>query len=381
MLLSSFTAPYPVDTVTACPLNVNNLHLFAVGCYKLENATRHGGVQLGLVHCTEHRCFLYNAPFFSLPYGVLDAALHLADDRYGACMLSMVGADGGFHLLHVSISNFSLDCSEPLITIDHTSVLYGSEKRPAAGAIGVAMDIIGQAHKTFTYNELLTVAWSLSNGWVHHSSAVPARPLTTDSEVQNIPTTSWRAHDAEVWTVAVDPHCPDYQVITGGDDCLFKFWDLRCGVTQPVTINRSHTMGVTVATFDRENDNVFLTGSYDGMVRIWDRRHMRSPCQTHATDNNDGVWRIKIEERNAKTQKRDILIAATHSGCEVWSTDSSWADVVRVGSHTSHKSMAYGIASLGSRSTADSGLDPNHSQRVYMSGSFYDNHVAVWELP
>lgn len=52
--------------------------------------------------------------------------------------------------------------------------------------------------------------------------------------------------------------------------------------------------------------------------------------------------------------------------------------VSRVGKHQSHKSMAYGVAPLGVQKTVSRGL--TNPQHVYMSGSFYDRHVAIWTV-
>jgi hypothetical protein len=111
-----------------------------------------------------------------------------------------------------------------------------------------------------------------------------------------------------VWIVAFDPHsrtdnssCPN-SLLTGGDDSTFKLWDVRmmedghertdAGAScRPTATGKYHQAGVTTATFHPTNQNVFLTGSYDQNLCVWDKRNLRSPVT--AVETAGGVWRAK----------------------------------------------------------------------------------------
>ena len=81
------------------------------------------------------------------------------------------------------------------------------------------------------------------------------------------------------WIVCFNPH-ETSTIISGGDDCLMKLWDLRQGYT-PTHVNKTHNAGVTSAQWHpkNENENIFATGSYDEYVRVWDNRALRVPLQ------------------------------------------------------------------------------------------------------
>lgn len=83
-----------------------------------------------------------------------------------------------------------------------------------------------------------------------------------------------------VWIVCFDPHSKS-TLVTGGDDCIMKLWDIRQGNT-PTHTNKNHNAGVTSAQWHPIIEHTFITGSYDEYVRIWDQRSLRSPVsETH----------------------------------------------------------------------------------------------------
>ena len=83
------------------------------------------------------------------------------------------------------------------------------------------------------------------------------------------------------WIVCFDPHTKK-TLVSGGDDCLMKLWDLRQG-SVPTHTNKGHSAGVTSAQWHPQQENIFATGSYDEYLRIWDNRALRSPvAEIHA---------------------------------------------------------------------------------------------------
>ena len=77
------------------------------------------------------------------------------------------------------------------------------------------------------------------------------------------------------WIVCFDPHTKN-TLVSGGDDCLMKLWDLRQG-SNPTHTNKIHSAGVTSAQWHPQQENIFATGSYDEYLRVWDYRSLRSP--------------------------------------------------------------------------------------------------------
>jgi WD40 repeat protein len=61
----------------------------------------------------------------------------------------------------------------------------------------------------------------------------------------------------------------DNLVASGGDDNLLKLWDIR--VNEPVLISKGHDGGVVRL---RMVDDQIWTGSYDEMLRIFDKREL-----------------------------------------------------------------------------------------------------------
>jgi WD40 repeat protein len=66
-------------------------------------------------------------------------------------------------------------------------------------------------------------------------------------------------------------------LVSGGDDCCLKLWDLR-SPEQPVqNMAKFFTAGVTSAQWcpHRSQEHIYAVGSYDGSIALWDERMMR----------------------------------------------------------------------------------------------------------
>ena len=77
------------------------------------------------------------------------------------------------------------------------------------------------------------------------------------------------------WIVAFNHH-KKHTLVSGGDDCLMKMWDIRCS-SSPTAVNKTHQAGVTSAQWHPNREYVFASGSYDEYLRVWDSRSLRSP--------------------------------------------------------------------------------------------------------
>ena len=102
------------------------------------------------------------------------------------------------------------------------------------------------------------------------------------------------------WIVSSSPY-NDSLLLSGGDDCSLKLWDLRLNNTSstsstspPIPIfktSKHYTAGVTSAQWHPYQEEIFAVGSYDNTFKIWDIRQLRNPLSEIET--NGGVWRIK----------------------------------------------------------------------------------------
>lgn len=81
-----------------------------------------------------------------------------------------------------------------------------------------------------------------------------------------------------VWTVAMDKYHDRNRLASGGDDSIFRLWDLRCEAA--VARSKFHTAGVTAIQWHAGYENIFLTGSYDEQCAVWDVRNLIKPLHT-----------------------------------------------------------------------------------------------------
>ncbi|KAJ3322057.1 hypothetical protein HDV06_003658 [Boothiomyces sp. JEL0866] len=124
----------------------------------------------------------------------------------------------------------------------------------------------------------------------------------------------WSAHDLEAWTVCYNYHETN-TLYTGGDDCMFKIWDVRC-LDMPSIVNKKHSAGVTTVSC-HPSKNLVLTGSYDDHVRVWDPRSMYMPISTIHTGG--GVWRLRFDPHD----ENRVLAACMYNGFHIYSLDGN----------------------------------------------------------
>jgi len=142
-----------------------------------------------------------------------------------------------------------------------------------------------------------------------------------ESDLQSVH--EWQAHEypggapAEVWITAFDCWHTD-TVLTGADDGILKAWDTRMpGMVQTVN-RRTHEAGVCSIQYDINREHVFVTGSYDSKVRIWDSRNLKQPTQ-EPYDVEAGPWRVKWHP----TLPSMLLVACMRSGFLILDTSAS----------------------------------------------------------
>ena len=173
-------------------------------------------------------------------------------------------------------------------------------------------------------------------------------------------------HSYEAWTCCFSKHDPNL-VYSGGDDCVFNFYDLRVDDKGPVKKNsKTHLMGVTSMLSNSqsscESEWELWTGSYDETVRLWDVRNVRG--EVGSVSVGGGVWRIK--QRGSK-----LLVGAMHDGFKV----IEGQDIV--GEYSEHESLAYGADWVNGVEVEVDGIVHD----VIVTCSFYDHLLKVWSLP
>jgi diphthamide biosynthesis protein 7 len=207
---------------------------------------------------------------------------------------------------------------------------------------------------------------------------------------------SWRAHaypggaPAEAWITAFDAFSP-HVLLSGADDARLLAWDLRADPSGEGPAQRApraeHGAGVTAAQSHPHLPHALATGSYDGVVRLWDARRLGSGPVARwrpALGAEGGVWRLKW---HPAAEKRGWLLAACmRGGAHVLCVGRAGAGThdpgtgkegVRVraaASYTKHESMAYGAdwVRSGGREDARSG------SALLLTCSFYDRALHLW---
>ena len=215
----------------------------------------------------------------------------------------------------------------------------------------------------------------------------------------------WDAHTlfgcpSEVWTCcfaasastggSVLSNDGNNLVLSGGDDCTLKLWDVRTDLSLPMAKvgGAEFDAGVTAVSYHPTVEHVAAVGSYDEVVRLYDVRNWKEPlCRINV---GGGVWRIRW---HPKVDGR-ILVGAMHGGCRIVTVDGFGN---RKGSESGavlethiesefmkHESMAYGADWLvsegigGGATNGDGESSPSMINEYAASCSFYDRRVCLW---
>ncbi|KAK7064228.1 WD-repeats-region domain-containing protein [Favolaschia claudopus] len=211
------------------------------------------------------------------------------------------------------------------------------------------------------YNDMLgSLVVSLSNGSL--CLLTPAENTLSISD-------TWHAHDFEPWIAAWD-YWDSPVIYSGGDDLKLKGWDIRQGFSQPTFTSKRFTAGVTTIQSHPHVENQFAVGSYDNIVRIFDKRKPLLPVTQ--LDVGGGAWRVKWHP--SPSRKNDLLVACMHDGFKVArfgsSDDAELTGGEVVKRYDNHASLAYG---------ADwSFCGSGEGETLIASCSFYDHAMHLW---
>lgn len=175
---------------------------------------------------------------------------------------------------------------------------------------------------------------------------------------------SWEAHGYEAWISAFDYYNPE-TVYTGGDDCLFKSWDLRTDLSRPTVTSKKHEAGVCTITSHHLQEYILATGSYDENIRIWDKRSFKNPLST--TNTSGGVWRIKFHPKTPNL----MISACMYKGFQVFNSSGDFSSLEKIVDYSNHESIAYGV---------DWSYCSTNDHYLLGTCSFYDHLFNIWKL-
>lgn len=177
----------PADSVEFCPIPGFTQHL-VIGTYELQN-----------------------------------------DKRIGNCLL----LDTKLKLIQKLETAAILDCKWSYKTIDSKAILgcVTADGETLIYELGEKLELKCSINNT----DSITTSLDWQNRL--HDCGHNLITSCTDGSIQYIKTTesslviesSWQAHGFEAWIAAFDYHDLN-RAYTGGDDCLFKIWDLRSGL-------------------------------------------------------------------------------------------------------------------------------------------------------
>lgn len=98
---------------------------------------------------------------------------------------------------------------------------------------------------------------------------------------------------------------------------LVMFWTLK-NPSYPERIIKTNSK-LTCCKFSEQNPNLLATGSYDGIVAIYDiRKHGNSPVATNRETegkHSDAIWELNwIGKGNKGTEKGESLVSISSDG-------------------------------------------------------------------
>ncbi|GAA5947547.1 hypothetical protein JCM10213_005155 [Rhodosporidiobolus nylandii] len=365
--LSSCDTEYSADAIEWCP---GNPHLFACGTYQVVKGE------------------------------VGDAAPPEADEedegtsssptvtRYGRCLLYEVDSEGK------NLKEKQRFDGPAILDMKWSPRPWNGKKTLAIADAKGHLQLHGLNEETNQLSPIQTVdvtdesTLCLSLDWSTRRAATPdpasivvslssGEIATLGGESSFEVTSTWHAHDFEPWIAAFDCWQPS-TVWTGGDDLKLKGWDLRQGCDAPTFTNkRSFEGGVTTIQSHQLVENLFAVGSYDGRIRLFDRRKPLVPLTDY--DAEGGIWRLKWHASNPSR----LLCAGMHGGFKVVDFDglalnpvdeAGWLQPGEGKLHArfdQHESLAYGV-------DWSSGGRTSEGKDVVASCSFYDHALHVW---
>ncbi|KYO00958.1 conserved protein, unknown function, partial [Plasmodium reichenowi] len=106
---------------------------------------------------------------------------------------------------------------------------------------------------------------------------------------------------------------------------------------------------------------------YDNNIRIFDLRNIREPIQT--VDVNSSIWRMKFLYKNNSVD--NLLVAACDGGAKIFKKSNN--DFIYDKGIFNNSELTYGIDVI------DMLRPKNEKKKIYLSCSFYNKEVQLWD--
>ena len=269
-------------------------HWIAIGSYKLDEAKqrRVGQVQLYRLDASRKHLNLLDTKS-DIP-GVFELQWRSSSER-DQTLLGCAAADGCF---------YTFPLNKQSAKIQAPSKFWTSEEAEAKGGEG----------EDETY--CLSCDWSPWTSDTQEQVAVSrsdGRLSVLDLSTARV-SREWLAHSypyldrpAEVWYTAYSKWTRNL-LYSGADDAVLTCWDLNASTPARRMKCKEHTAGVCTIKFSHLREHLFVTGSYDNAIRLWDERKLSSPLAC-LPDLHGGVWRISWHPQDPFT-----LVAACMRG-------------------------------------------------------------------
>lgn len=351
-------------------------HLLAAGTYQLNESTSQ----------REGKLYIYELRG-SIGNGGQEAKQDMPGDRVRLEQRCMQEVPGVFDVEWLDSSTLDKNCvgSQHRAVVDHfvaaladgTLRVYqlaeewsglveiASAEAPDGNKHCMALYVTQNFHSSRSGNCETLLATSYSSGQVQiHGLAAAGLSLTS----------AWHAHELEAWTVGFDANNPDI-LYSGGDDCSWKCWDIRCrlestGMARCSSMiwadRKSHGAGVCCISSSLLQPNVLCTGSYDDIARLWDVRYPAKPLLSADVNTGGGVWRLKWHP----TDPELILAACMYNGFAIFRANGASHTFERVESYPYQQGLAYGAGWCHC-------VDEDGTSLV-ATCSFYDKLLHLW---
>lgn len=325
-----------IETIEDC--NENKKYL--CGFYELNEET---SIKTGGIGLYEENQQLQ---FISVNNGMLD--MKLSENVLG-CALS----NGDIILYDYSASN----------TLHLNELIRNEEGRNEGIALSLSWENTIKKSKLAVSTE--------SGALLFYSLTSSALQLT--STISNAH--QFQSENIPAWIVSYSQF-NDSLVVSGGDDCCMKLWDLNSPSSPIFKSSKHYSAGVTSAQWHPFNENLFAVGSYDQSFKIWDLRSLKHPLSEIETSG--GVWRIKWN-RNAQNCNY-LAIASMQGGSGVyhWNEDTSQIEIIDLQCDDSSNRLIYGIDWIENSSKEEEREGEKSFDWSIVTCSFYDNLVQKW---
>lgn len=377
-------SPHHCCSVESVPTDAvsSERDLFAVGVYELDEGS---GLRNGSIALYDGEDMLCVKEMGS---GVLDMKFN---GRLLACAMS----SGDVDLVDMNLEEGAFD-------FDRRHSLQDHRQREE----GLALSIDWSNRVVGSGDADLAVSTQAGSVWIHRLKPDGFELLSSFNNVHTM-----FGENMPAWITAFNPHNSNV-LLSGGDDCCLKVWDMRAGDTPVHSVGKYFTAGVTSAQWCpyRMHEYYFAAGSYDGNIAVWDERfHSKQPLAS--LDSGGGVWRLKWQPRSSFVNESSSLYlgaACMHNGAGVYKLD---CNASAAGSGTgddgdvedSHHAVAmtatcqniddnedrlvYGMdwlnaCSVGRRDEEEkeSAAARSDEQAFRMvTCSFYDNMIQIWK--